>query len=291
MGRRSGASSVPPARPGRRAVALRRSPVRRRGLRSCRAAGARRSTSALPVRAAARRRSTRPRRPASRPRGGDSGQGCAAGPGSGRSSSDGRSIWSVSPQAPFSSSPPSTQRHRAGAQLRGALGVGGAEEVPDAVGLVFGHQRRPLAGELLADPLELAQLPVGGEADVVVGERVGPEDARQDQRQDGRAEHLLDPQREGGGAAEREEEDDGAAGGERLGADPGRGVDEDGERSRRRRRPRRAAAARRAARQASQAPARAAAIARAIRNGGQGHIVGVERGSRRRARCRRTGRR
>jgi hypothetical protein len=47
----------------------------------------------------------------------------------------------------------------------------------NAVGLVFGHQRRALAGELCADALQFAQLIVGSEADIVVAERVGSQHA------------------------------------------------------------------------------------------------------------------
>ena len=57
------------------------------------------------------------------------------------------------PTRPFGSPPPFEQRVDPAAQLRRALGVGIAQEVPNAVGLVLGHQGRPLPGDPLADRL------------------------------------------------------------------------------------------------------------------------------------------
>ena len=71
-------------------------------------------------------------------------------------------------------------------QLRGALRVEPPQEMAHAVGLVGGHQRRPLAREVVSDRLELVQLPARCEQDVVVLERVRPEHAGGDrQRRDG----------------------------------------------------------------------------------------------------------
>ena len=61
------------------------------------------------------------------------------------------------------------------AQLGRRLRIGRAQEMADAVGLVVGHQSRPLAGDPLADRLELVQLAARREPDVVVLVPVRPE--------------------------------------------------------------------------------------------------------------------
>ena len=72
------------------------------------------------------------------------------------------------------------QRDEPAPELARRLRVHPTEEVPGAVRLVLGHQRRPGTGEAVADRRELCQRRPGREPDVVVGERVRPQDAAGD---------------------------------------------------------------------------------------------------------------
>ena len=76
---------------------------------------------------------------------------------------------------------------RPGAGARTLPPVGIPQEVPDAVGLVVGHERRALARDALADPLELGEPVTWGEVDLLVGERVRPEHPARDRRGERRA--------------------------------------------------------------------------------------------------------
>ena len=92
----------------------------------------------------------------------------------------------------------------------------------DAVGLVLGHQRRALAGDQLADPLELRELRPRSEADAAVAERVRPDDSAGDHERQGagrdsppRAGQPADPEH-------GRERDRRRSRGQRLAADPRR---------------------------------------------------------------------
>ncbi len=118
------------------------------------------------------------------------------------------------------------QGHRAFAQLRGPFAVEVAEEVAGAVGVVLGHQRRSLAGELLAYLLQLVQLLVRGKADAAVGEHAGPQHAAGDHRDQDAADEAVGAQgddRPGDRQGQRHR----GGGGERLAAGPGRADDDD----------------------------------------------------------------
>ncbi len=101
-----------------------------------------------------------------------------AGPGSGRASSPPARARRCRRRRPSAGLPPAIRGTRRRRSSESALRVGVAEEVADPVGLILGHQRRPLAGDLLADPLELGELVAGSQVDVAIGERVRPQAPR-----------------------------------------------------------------------------------------------------------------
>ncbi len=131
-------------------------------------------------------------------------------------------------------------------ELRGAFGIEFTQEMPDAVGLVLGHQRRPLAGELFADLLELGKLGARRDPGVVIGEHVrnqypGRHDQKQDPGQtDGSKEvhrRLRGPGEEPrsrqqcGDSDHRQQQEGCGTGGQRLALDPGRSDQPDDQRS------------------------------------------------------------
>src|SRR5581483_4096792 len=112
---------------------------------------------------------------------------------------------------------PGAKRVVAAAELGSALRVEPPQKVACAVRVELRHERRPVAGEAVADR---RQLPARGEADVVVAEDVRPQHAAGD-RADG--ERRLDAEaslEDGAGTGKADEEERGGGGGEGLAADP-----------------------------------------------------------------------
>jgi hypothetical protein len=71
---------------------------------------------------------------------------------------------------------PALARRQPASRSFARLGIEIPQEVTDSVRLVLGHQRRAVAGEAVADRLELGEAVVRRKPDAAVGQRVRPED-------------------------------------------------------------------------------------------------------------------
>ena len=113
------------------------------------------------------------------------------------------------------------ERHLADAELRCALGIELAQEVADAVGLVLRHQRRALAGEQLADLLQLDQLASRGDPRRAVAENVRVENRRGEDADQDPAGNRVAALGEDRAGEQRERDQERARGRERLPGQPG----------------------------------------------------------------------